>query len=73
MTKNHEKEINFKFHLEPFQIPPNQKRLDFCTKADFELLCAVDAPKKLVEFLWHQYQLHRAVCTIAEVESKFSD
>ena len=58
----------FQFHIEPFKTESNPA---YCTYKDFTCLCAKEAPEELLEDIWRQFQLHRAVSTIEMVENEF--
>ena len=62
--------INFKFHMNPFKIDED-KRPSYCTYKEFKHLCSRDCNESMQEFLWKQFQLHRAVCTLQLIDDQF--
>ena len=67
LTKKWVETIEFKFHLDPSELAGDASA-DYCTIDQFKILCSAETPPSMVSFLWHQFQLHRAVSTAHLIE-----
>ena len=64
--------IKFNFHMDPRELP-GRLRPQYATMQSFRSLCSKETPEPLIEYLWRQFVLHRAVSTLNMVEDLFLD
>ena len=65
-------DFSFQFHLDPFEIEKG-RRPAYCRFEDFLKLCAMESSQSFTKFIWIQFQLHRAVDTVAMIDQMFEN